>query len=117
MKHKGGYSYETNGVYTVTEYNTKTFKFSNHPDIDSNTRLFGSSYYTQINDTLYMISPDLSTSLSTYNLRTKTYTKNWRNIVLNVDVEKYGCPSWRTLVKAVSDPIGCDDSEAAIINS
>lgn len=30
------------------------------------------------------------------------------------DFEKHGCPSWQTLVKAVAEPIGCNDKATAM---
>ena len=44
--------------------------------------------------------------------RLKAVIKKW--LSKGYDFEQYGHPSWRSLVKAVADPIGCDDNAAAI---
>eukprot|EP01084_Bolivina_argentea_P268075 455232_1 len=56
----------------------------------ANDTLGTGQYYTQINDTVYMISPS-GDQFNIYNLQNKQFINNWNDIVINTNVANKAC--------------------------
>eukprot|EP01084_Bolivina_argentea_P132932 234570_1 len=77
--------------YQMLEYKVSESEFIDHGENKLNDNTFGfGQYYSQINDTIYIIDPD-GDKLSVFHMNTKIFEKSWNNVVIPLDVSSVGC--------------------------
>eukprot|EP01084_Bolivina_argentea_P132931 234567_1 len=76
--------------YQMLEYKVFEKEFIDHGELAISDNTFGfGQYYTQINDTIYIIDPD-GDKLSVFHMNTKIFEKSWNSVVIPLDVSSVG---------------------------